>query len=178
MISANVQIASSFSHPYRKGGKGGREHFHSGGEEPGHLVLLEALQFVMEQQTEVAAALLPSACFQLSSTLNFNYGAACLLAAISLLSWKKYRQLTKVRGCIFCRVKQSYLIQPAGQKTPSICIFGQQYGSQGTPATFLTGKSSSITVTYFFQVQGLHCGRTSPAHPSINQKQTFTQGML
>lgn len=64
----------------------------------------------------MAAALLPSACFQLSSTLNFNYAAACLLAAISLPAWKKYRQLTKIRGCISRRVKQSYLIQPVAKK--------------------------------------------------------------
>jgi len=70
----------------------------------------------MEQQAEVAAALLHLACFLLSSTMNFNYAAACLLAAISLLALKKYRQLKNVRGCISCRVKQSYLIQPAGQK--------------------------------------------------------------
>lgn len=78
----------------------------------------------MERQAEVAAALLPLARFQLSSTLNFNYATASLLAAISLIAWKKYRQLTKVRGCVSCGVKQSYSIQPAGQKPLSLRIFG------------------------------------------------------
>lgn len=54
------RLAVRFSHPYRRAGEGGGEHFHSGGEEERHLVLSGALQFVMEQRAEVAAALLPS----------------------------------------------------------------------------------------------------------------------
>lgn len=98
--------SSKFFSSLQKGRGGKGEHFHSGEEKPGHLVLLEALQFVIEQQAEVAAVLLPSACFQLpSSMLNFNYATVSLLTAISLPAWKEYRQMTKVRGCVSCRNK-------------------------------------------------------------------------